>query len=745
MKPELLLSVDSKQSFWIDPRTKLYMLVIFSIVMIDGKTDGISFWLKPILALIPFFLLLSGRRKKIAIIYLIVFIVSWTVNVFLVPYMGLIGTIIISLLAQFGTRWFPSAMMGYYLLSTTKVSEFVLAMQRMHIPEAFIIPFSVMFRFFPTISEEAGSIGKRYAYERNHGEKFFKNPQAVLEYRIVPLMMSVVTIGNDLSAAALTRGLGNGKKRTSICKIGFHWKDFALMIIVTAALLVFLLFRRAEMIEFKDVAFQYEQGSSKGKIENINLTIHDGEVVLICGESGCGKTTLTRLINGLIPHYYEGTLTGQTIVEGIDVKNVSLYALSGVVGSVFQNPRTQFFTVDTTSEIAFGCENLAIDADEINLRIEKTVGALKIEDLLNRSLFALSGGEKQKIACASVSAMEPDIFVLDEPSSNLDIKSIRELKDVLRKWKAQGKTIVIAEHRLYYLMDIADRVLYMQGGQIKENLSISDFKKKSTGELHALGLRTLQSEDFSKMQSTVCATKQLYIRDFEVSYKNASGGKTKKRKVLDISDLMIPQGSVVGVVGNNGAGKTTFANNLCGLLKTAKGCMSMNGKTYMANQRIKTCYMVMQDVNHQLFTESVMDEILLSLDNSDEEKAVHEAESIMESLHISEFRDAHPMSLSGGQKQRVAIASAIASDKQVIVFDEPTSGLDYRHMKKVAENLRELSSLGKTLFIVTHDPELIAECCNYFVFIENGKVLWSDGWNRISRERLQKFFAFEDD
>ena len=458
------------------------------------------------------------------------------------------------------------------------------------------------------------------------------------------------------------------------------------------------------MIEFKDVAFQYEQGSSKGKIENINLTIHDGEVVLICGESGCGKTTLTRLINGLIPHYYEGTLTGQTIVEGIDVKNVSLYALSGVVGSVFQNPRTQFFTVDTTSEIAFGCENLAIDADEINLRIEKTVGALKIEDLLNRSLFALSGGEKQKIACASVSAMEPDIFVLDEPSSNLDIKSIRELKDVLRKWKAQGKTIVIAEHRLYYLMDIADRVLYMQGGQIKENLSISDFKKKSTGELHALGLRTLQSEDFSKMQSTVCATKQLYIRDFEVSYKNASGGK-KKRKVLDISDLMIPQGSVVGVVGNNGAGKTTFANNLCGLLKTAKGCMSMNGKTYMANQRIKTCYMVMQDVNHQLFTESVMDEILLSLDNSDEEKAVHEAESIMESLHISEFRDAHPMSLSGGQKQRAAVARALITDPRLILADEPTGALDSRAASDLLSMFNEVNQEGQTILMVTHSAQ----------------------------------------
>ena len=498
------------------------------------------------------------------------------------------------------------------------------------------------------------------------------------------------------------------------------------------------------MIEFKDVSFQYEQGSSKGKIENINLTIHDGEVVLICGESGCGKTTLTRLINGLIPHYYEGTLTGQTIVEGVDVKNVSLYALSGVVGSVFQNPRTQFFTVDTTSEIAFGCENLDIDAEEINSRIERTVDELKIEDLLNRSLFALSGGEKQKIACASVSAMEPSILVLDEPSSNLDIRSIRELKNVLKKWKSQGKTIVIAEHRLYYLMDIADRVLLMQDGHIKENYSVSDFREKSTDELHTLGLRTLQSEDFSRMQSVVSATKQLYIRDFEASYKDSSGRKKKKQKVLDISDLMIPQGSVVGVIGNNGAGKTTFANNLCGMLQTGKGCMSMDGKTYMANQRLKVCYMVMQDVNHQLFTESVMDEILLSLDNSDEE-AAHEAESIMESLHISEFRDAHPMSLSGGQKQRVAIASAIASDKQVIVFDEPTSGLDYQHMKKVAENLRELSSLGKTLFIVTHDPELIAECCNYFVFIENGKVLWSDGWNRISRERLQRFFAFEGD
>ena len=493
------------------------------------------------------------------------------------------------------------------------------------------------------------------------------------------------------------------------------------------------------MIEFKEVSFQYEQGNSNGKIENINLKIHEGEAVLICGESGCGKTTLTRLINGLIPHYYEGTLTGEVFVDGIDVKNQSLYELSGIVGSVFQNPRTQFFTVDTTSEIAFGCENLGISTEEINIRINHTVNELKIKDLLNRSLFALSGGEKQKIACASVAAMEPDIFVLDEPSSNLDIRSIRELKKVLLKWKSQGKTIVIAEHRLYYLMDIADRVLYMKEGQIKENIAIDDFKKKPKEELQEFGLRSLQSEDFSKVQTVINATKQLYIRDCEVFYKDVTASK-KKQKVLDITDLMIPQGAIVGVIGNNGAGKTTFVNHLCGLFPSAKGYLNLEGITYTSKQRLKMCYMVMQDVNHQLFTESVLDEILLSLEENDEKIAREKAEQIMESLHISEFAKAHPMSLSGGQKQRVAIASAIASGKELIVFDEPTSGLDYRHMKEVAENLKNLSTLGKTLFIVTHDPELIAECCNYFIFIKNGKVLWSDGWNRISKERLHRFF-----
>ena len=220
------------------------------------------------------------------------------------------------------------------------------------------------------------------------------------------------------------------------------------------------------MIEFENVSFSYT-GQEHGGLRDINLKISDGECVLFCGRSGCGKTTITRLVNGLIPQFYQGELHGHVLVDGQEISNIPMYQIAAKVGSVFQNPRTQFFNVDTDSEIAFGIENEARPPKKLAERVEQTTEDLHIQKLRNRNIFELSGGEKQKIAFASVYAMNPQIYLLDEPSSNLDMTSIQELKEHLRLIKKQGKTVLIAEHRLYYLMELADRIVYLENGEIK--------------------------------------------------------------------------------------------------------------------------------------------------------------------------------------------------------------------------------------------------------------------------------------
>ncbi len=485
------------------------------------------------------------------------------------------------------------------------------------------------------------------------------------------------------------------------------------------------------MLEFSNVSFSYDGSSLVGQINNITLSILKGQVVLICGESGCGKTTLTRLINGLIPNYYEGNLTGIVSVDGEKISEKALYEIAPIVGSVFQNPRSQFFAVDTNSELAFGCENLGWPEEKIKERMEQIVSEFHIESLMNRSIFALSGGEKQKIACASVAMLNPDVLVLDEPSSNLDLKSIRELGEVIRIWKDQGKTIIISEHRLSYLMDLADRVLYMQNGKITKDLSLEEFQKIPKEELSRMGLRSLTPITFQNHRSTKGMTdEQIVLSNYCFSYG--------KRTALQIDQISIPKGSIVGIIGSNGAGKTTLARCLCGLEKKASGEVLINGKSYTGKKRLNLCYMVMQNPSHQLFTEDVLDEVLLSMDDNEESQSI--AEEILKNLNLDTWSERHPMSLSGGQQQRVAIAGAVASGREIMIFDEPTSGLDFRHMEEVADVLAKLQDMGKTLFIITHDPELIERCCDYFLFIENGTVKWCDGWNEETEEKLSSFF-----
>ena len=493
------------------------------------------------------------------------------------------------------------------------------------------------------------------------------------------------------------------------------------------------------IISIENVSFKYK-GSTEGLLNDTSLTVEKGETLLLTGASGSGKTTLIRLINGLIPHYYQGDLEGRVTVAGLDIGKTELYELAGIVGTVFQNPRSQFFSVDTDGEIVFGPENIGLDPGEILKRKQSVVNDMQIEKLLGRSLFELSGGEKQSIACASVSALLPEIILLDEPSSNLDQGAIATLHDQILMWKEQGKTIVISEHRLWYLKDLVDRVIYMDSGKIAHEWNGSEFASLSSEDVSGLKLRPLtvstvltpscdgtcdRKDGCDKVSILPESTDGIVLKDYYFSYHRnpylfwKPGFSAEDENLsLCIPRLVLPKGAVIGVIGKNGTGKSTFLKCVCGLEKDCKGVIEADGKTYRGRERLKFSYMVMQDVNHQLFTDSVGSEILLSMEKEDKERC----DKILDSLGILEFKDKHPMALSGGQKQRVAIASAIAAEAKLMLFDEPTSGLDFSHMEKVGELLKSLAQKGNTVLVATHDPELIELSCDYVLCIENGKL-----------------------
>lgn len=460
------------------------------------------------------------------------------------------------------------------------------------------------------------------------------------------------------------------------------------------------------MIKFENVNVKLQD---KEILSDINLEIKDGEFVLICGDSGCGKTTMTKLVNGLIPHFVKDvTLEGSVTVSGKSIAQTPMYEIAELVGSVFQNPKTQFFHTDSSAEMAFGLENRGVEPAVIHKKVQDTVTELAIETLADRNVFSMSGGEKQLLAFASVYTMNPQVYVLDEPSANLDAAGIDKLCKRLEVIKKSGHTVIVAEHRLAYLQKFVDRIIYIKAGRIEQEFTPSQFRLLSDTQRELMGLRSICGEQIRVPELANTQT------DADLMIRNLSCMRKKQLICHDIT-LCANEGDIIGILGRNGAGKSTLCNCLCGLLPEKKGEIIYKGRKLSKRARTKMFGMVMQEVNHQLFSDSVKNECLLAKEDATDEEIMN----LLESFDLADYADSHPMTLSGGQRQRLAICQAVMGGKKLLIFDEPTSGLDFRHMCQVEKLMKKLAKEKYIILVVTHDYEFLNRTCSGYVRINN--------------------------
>lgn len=472
------------------------------------------------------------------------------------------------------------------------------------------------------------------------------------------------------------------------------------------------------MISLKNVTYFY-QNHKNPAIKNINIDIKKGELVVLTGNSGCGKTTVTRVVNGLAQKFYEGKLSGQVIVNNFDISKKKLWELGKDIGSVFQDPKSQFFATLVEDEVAFGCENYGVDENEIDDRVYKALEMVNGLNLSGKELFNLSNGEKQKIAIASISALNPDIYVFDEPSANLDMYSVEQLKQMIEYLKGLGKTILISEHRLYYLKDLADRYIYMKDGEIKYIWYKEEVDNITTKRWESLGLRPLDLKNIDDLKLNNNNIKNkvfLEIKNLDFNYK--------KDRIFSKLNLAFKSGEITCITGENGAGKTTLAKILCGLLKENGGSLEYNNKPLKHKDRRKISYFVSQNTDCQLFSESVAEELLLS-------NEVIDAKDVLKNYGLEKLIKCNPSTLSGGERQRLTLAVADVINRDILIFDEPTSGVDKNNMNLISKRFKELASKGKIIIVITHDYEFIKESCEKVVLIN-------------SKEKIEKINVCKD-
>jgi len=465
------------------------------------------------------------------------------------------------------------------------------------------------------------------------------------------------------------------------------------------------------MLSFENFSLSY--GENTPVLQDITLTIKEGECLLLTGESGSGKSSLIHAVNGLAYQYYNGKSRGKVLFQGEDLSSLPIYKIALQIATVFQNPKTHFFNINTTRELLFTMENMGLNRAEMDKRMEKLLSIFPIEKLLGRNIFALSGGEKQILALASAYLSGCPFLVLDEPSSNLDEGSIGVLKTMLQTLKEKGMTILVAEHRLYYLMDFVDRVAFLEKGRLCKLFSREEFLALPEESIKAMGLRARSKPSLSLPE-----------------WKNE--GELRYDKEEGIASFSL--GKIYGIVGENGIGKSTFLRKLSGLENEKGSHFSLFGKELSKKQRLALSAMVMQDVNQQLFGDSVEEEMELGkagqkrslkersegiIDGQENEpKPYHTTkEELLSALGLSALKDRHPMSLSGGQKQRLAIAATLYQEAKLFFFDEPTSGMDQKNMLRIARLLKSAIREDRIFFIVSHDYAFLQEVADEVVEI----------------------------
>jgi len=526
----------------------------------------------------------------------------------------------------------------------------------------------------------------------------------------------------------------------------------------------------APLLKIENLSFKYFKGRDY-VLKNINLELHEGEFILLMGPSGCGKTTLINTINGLIPHVIRGIRKGKVYIEGEEVGEKDLKDISTKVGTVFQDPETQFFTLTVLDELAFGPENIKLPPEEIEKRIDLAVKATGISHLLKKDLMSLSGGQKQRVAIASALTMMPKILILDEPTTNLDPRGAVEVLKTIKKLRDEtNMLIILIEHKLEEVSKYADKVIVMNEGeiiamghprevysnpQLLYQLGIRPpWSAETIIELKSLGLINGENQiPVSPQEAAEILEKEirnldLKIDPLELDFVKEDLGYYEslkdKEPVIEIENLWhqypdgtvalrginlkIHRGEFIGIIGQNGAGKSTLLLHLIGLLRPSYGRIKVFGKdvTKMSiaelSQRVG---LIFQNPDLMLFQNTVWSEIAfgpknIGLSKEHIEERVREA---IEMMRLKGFEKRHPRALSRGQRHRVAVASILSMRPQIIIADEPTTGQDYGASKKYLELLERLNAAGATVILVSHSMDLIARYAKRVVVLKEGRIL----------------------